>query len=215
MQVSQGPTIPLILILNGKIWFRWANPSFFTATAQQQLSINFSQKYVCVVFLFAVDDYCGSLTASPCHRIRREGVDTGVHLCAHFAHSFASAAQSQPRSALSIRSSRDFFLPELIPAIAISPWGSSVPIWYYLYMRDLSLFCPLAAILRAASGHVWTDWVHIFVQPVSFITPHFWKFGLICSIHKYKLLLPGILTQKYPPMVYGLAFVYDAEHKFP
>lgn len=109
--------------------------------------------------------------------------DTQVRLCAPFAHSFTSPAQSQPWSALSIRGSRDFFPTKLILPATIFPWGSSSPDWYYLYIKSLSLFCPLAAILRAASGQVWTDWVHIFVEPVSFITPHFWKFGLICSIH--------------------------------
>lgn len=109
--------------------------------------------------------------------------DTHVHLCARFAHSFTSPAQSQPRSALSIRCSRQFFPTKLILPVTTSPWGSSSPVWYYLYIKSLSLFCPLAAILRAASGQVWTAWVHIFVEPVSFTIPHFWKFGLICSIH--------------------------------
>ena len=166
------------------IFFCWANPSFFTATAQQQLSINLRQKYICI-FLFPVGDYCRSLIASPVqsHHPRRTAspfpppqpdkplrslVDTRVHLCAHVACSFSSPAQSQPRSALSIRCSQEFFPTKLIPDITVSPWGSSLPIWYNLCIKGLFLFCPPAAALRAASGQIWTGWVYEFVEPVSF-----------------------------------------------
>lgn len=75
---------------------------------------------------------------------------------------------------------------KVILPIAIFTWGSSLPVWYYLFIKDLSLYCTLAAVLRAALGQVCTGWLHIFAEPVLFIIPHFRKSGLICSIHRKK-----------------------------
>lgn len=65
-------------------------------------------------------------------------------LCS-FCH-FASPTQSQPRSAVSIRCTREFFPTKPISSISIPPRSSSLPVWYYLYIKGLSLFCPSAAI---------------------------------------------------------------------